>query len=120
MNVTPGTGFPILRGNNYPEMIPSRDLHALDNMPALPPSWPIIITTDHHMHHSMSPARCVTTLGPALLVMSLLGPRVTGAEGDDSRSAGKPYSPRIAAASDEGERAIRTVRVPAGLKVELF
>ena len=35
-------------------------------------------------------------------------------------STGKPYNPTIAAASDEGEKAIRTFRVPAGLKVELF
>ena len=72
------------------------------------------------MHHIMFPARCVPTLGPALLVLSLLVSPVAGAEGDDSRATGRPYNPTIAAASDEGERAIRTVRVPAGLKVELF
>jgi quinoprotein glucose dehydrogenase len=45
--------------------------------------------------------------------------------GDDPKAAragseSKPYFPTIAAASDEGERAIRSFRVPAGLTVELF
>src|SRR3954451_14760956 len=102
MNSDLGTGFPILRGNNYPETIPSRDLHATNTMPAHPPPWPIMITTDHHMHQRVSPTRRVMTLGPALLVMFLLVSRASGDAGDDSRSAGKPYSPRIAAASDEG------------------
>jgi quinoprotein glucose dehydrogenase len=32
----------------------------------------------------------------------------------------KPYDPHVAPASDEGQRAIQRIRVPAGLKVELF
>ena len=42
--------------------------------------------------------------------------------GDDAdrRRDSKPYEPTVAPASDEAERAIRTFRVPAGLKVELF
>jgi hypothetical protein len=45
--------------------------------------------------------------------------------GDDrkdekGRSQPAPYNPPIARASDEGQKAIRSFRVPDGLKVELF
>lgn len=72
------------------------------------------------MSQRFLPVRCVLSPGAALLVLLLLVSRVAVAEGDDPRSAGKPYTPRIAAASEEGERAIRITRVPAGVKVELF
>ena len=41
-----------------------------------------------------------------------------GAAASDPGS--QPYAPKIAPASDEAKRAIRSFRVPAGLAVELF
>jgi quinoprotein glucose dehydrogenase len=50
-------------------------------------------------------------------------PAVSAGDGDKASSSGspaQPYNPPVAAASDEGLRAIRSFRVPAKLKVELF
>src|ERR1035438_6357073 len=46
-------------------------------------------------------------------------------DGDDAQpekggSQARAYEPKIAPASDEGKKAIRSFRVPAGLTVELF
>src|SRR5262249_40872274 len=40
--------------------------------------------------------------------------------GEEKGPVKSPYEPVVARASDEGERAIRSFRVPEGLKVELF
>ncbi len=59
-------------------------------------------------------------LGQSLFVASLMTCTLVRA-GDQTRPKGmQPYNPAIAPASDEGERAIRSFRVAAGLKVELF
>ena len=50
---------------------------------------------------------------PAWLCVALLG-------GAYTTTAQETYSPRIAAKSDEGERAIQRFRIPAGMNCELF
>ena len=61
----------------------------------------------------------------ALLFTVVLAGELAAHAGDDgkassARAAPQPYSPPIAPASDQAQRAIRSFRVPAGLKVELF
>src|SRR5262245_13702756 len=55
---------------------------------------------------------------PALVGLAVTLPLLPSpARGDDPA---KPYSPFVAAASREGEQAIKRFRLPAGLKAELF
>src|SRR5262249_61072908 len=60
-------------------------------------------------------AACVL-LGVPLFTILLFQP--TTATGDPS--TGSPYSPVIAPASDEGVQALKRIRVPNGLKIDLF
>jgi quinoprotein glucose dehydrogenase len=53
--------------------------------------------------------------GIAVLFLASSGP--TGARGGD---APKPYSPTVAAASNEATLALQRIRVPQGLKIDLF
>ncbi len=74
-------------------------------------------------------ARCGFVAAGCLIVGMICG--VVGAEeaansnaaaakGNAGDSQSAPYQPTVAAASDEGQRAIATFRVPEGFKVELF
>ncbi|WP_165221735.1 DUF7133 domain-containing protein [Aquisphaera insulae] len=71
-----------------------------------------------------SPLRTPSAIRPAVLFLgftfaiTVLPARSPAA--DTPPDQGKPYNPTIAAASDEGEKAIRGFRVPEGLKVELY
>ncbi|MFO0890385.1 MAG: PVC-type heme-binding CxxCH protein [Isosphaeraceae bacterium] len=68
---------------------------------------------------SRSPSRSsrAPAVVPLLLLISAIGPAESRSE---DRPPARPYQPPIAPASEEGERAIRSFRVPEGLKVELF
>src|SRR4051794_22569065 len=60
----------------------------------------------------------VTVVGGVALVCSPLAPPKA-----DSQPPGKdqpPYHPKIAGPSDEGEKAIKRIRVPADCRVELW
>ena len=62
-----------------------------------------------------SPKRPVLSVVAALMVSVVtVGASLRGAEPDEA------YQPKIAPASDEGERAIPQIRVPKGFKVELW
>ena len=72
------------------------------------------------MNQPMLTHRRVLPVRQAMFVLFLFCCTLAHA-GDEVRQKGlQPYSPAIAAASNEGEVAIRTFRVPAGLKVEIF
>ena len=72
------------------------------------------------MHKTLPSSHRAILLARAWLVLSLFALPSAGADDVSPAAQGKPYNPIIAAASDEAEKAIRTFRVPAGLKVELF
>ncbi len=65
----------------------------------------------------------VNVLAWTLAFSSMFGP---SARADDPRgsaptgTSSHPYDPKIAPASEEARRAMRSFRVPAGLEVELF
>ncbi|QEH38713.1 HEAT repeat protein [Aquisphaera giovannonii] len=71
---------------------------------------------------TLSAARVGTRiLARFALCLCLIPPATLPARaGDGPTDQGKPYNPVIAAASDEGEKAIQGFRVPEGLKVDLF
>jgi quinoprotein glucose dehydrogenase len=79
------------------------------------------------MHQTLSLRRQALALGRALVLLSLIvSPAARAEDGSTqppdgaTQAPAKPYEPLIEPASGEAEGAIRTVRVPAGLKVELF
>src|SRR5262249_48313865 len=67
------------------------------------------------MHHR--PFLCAVLLASALTPGAPLVPPQLGA---DEAAPARPYTPDIAPASDEARRALPRIRVPSGLRVELF
>ncbi len=57
---------------------------------------------------------------PALMCLGVAASASGGGEPEKTSSQQKPYDPPIENASDQGLKAIRSFRVPGGLKVELF
>ncbi len=72
------------------------------------------------MHQPTSVRRAAWSIAQALLLLSWISDAPARAGGEDQRPGQSTYNPSIAPASSEGEQAIRTFRVAAGLKVELF
>jgi quinoprotein glucose dehydrogenase len=72
------------------------------------------------MHNTLPSSHQAMLLARAWLVLSFFALPAAGADDVKPGTHGKPYNPIVASASDQAEKAIRTFRVPAGLKIELF
>src|SRR5262249_13690917 len=84
------------------------------------PLRPTSRITGHLMHQTAFLFPRTLPLNRALVVLCLIISSATWAGDGIPQPPGKPYNPTIAPASSEAERAIRSIRVPAGLKIELF